>query len=195
MRPLPIIIGVLWVVPVTAQRPAIAPAPSVLFAASAADAAPGSNSMVDSALSRDPRELGAGIGAMAGLVAVYGLSHITLPTSCPTGSGSSCDSRWHSGPAGYLAGAAIGAGAGYLIGRLINGPYHRPRPPSAPLPNDTGVKAWQGALVGVGVGAFALPVLVHGFHLDRGGDGDAPIIYAPIGALIGAFVGAGGAAD
>lgn len=195
MRSLPILLGALAALPAAAQTPQIAPAPSVLFAASAAEAPPALHATTDTALSRDPREVGAGLGVMAGFAAVYGLGRLNLPAGCPTAATASCPDRWHPGVGGYLVGAAIGGVAGYAIGRLINGPYHRPTPPPATLPKDKGVKAWQGALVGAGVGAFALPILMHGFHLDRGGDGDAPIVLIPVGAVIGAFVGAGSAME
>src|SRR5882724_6783442 len=66
MRPLSLLLNALVVAPAAAQRAAIAPSPSVLFAASPAEAIVGSRATADTGLSRDPREVGAGIGVILG---------------------------------------------------------------------------------------------------------------------------------
>jgi len=88
-----------------------------------------------------------------------------------------------------VAGAAIGAGIGYFMGRSTPKGSYPDVPPQAPLPKDTGLTPAQGAGLGAALGAVALTFLA----LDSQGADGVPVgfVAIPFGALVGAFVGYG----
>jgi len=110
---------------------------------------------------RDYRYEGLALGGVV-LGAAGGWVGWNVSAACPTVPGARCDpDRFGNAVAAGLAGAAIGGGLGYLIGRLSSKPYPDQRPVTEPIrpslvPDSTrirvGYQHWKGAASGPGAG-------------------------------------------
>jgi hypothetical protein len=183
--------------PLEAQYRPIGPAPSRLFAVGSGTASPGVSADTLPKVG-DHRVAGALIGGVLGGAVAYVFAS-NAGGDCTTGVPSECSGEDGSAVFGALAGAAVGAGFGYLMGRST--PKARPPAnvqPVAPI-QDTGIKWWQGGLMGLGVGAAAGAGLGkyydsnHECHCEDPGMG----VYtgAFVGGLLGMLIGAGVAQD
>jgi hypothetical protein len=128
-------------------------------------------------------------------------------TSCPTVPGAQCEpDRLGNAVAAGLAGAAIGGGLGYLVGRLSSKPYpdqlHATQPADSMqlIPDSTrrvvGYQHWKGAAIGAAGGALLGALLGSGV-LSRCSDCDntdsdvvkASLVTAGLGGAFGFLVG------
>ena len=119
---------------------------------------------------RDYRYEGLAFGGVV-FGAAGGLLGWNVAQACPTVPGAQCDrDRLGNAIAVGLAGAALGGGLGYLVGRLTSKPYPNQlpaaEPPSIPLMPDSiplipdstrhlvGYQHWKGAAIGATSGAL-----------------------------------------
>jgi hypothetical protein len=172
--------------PLEAQYRPIGPAPSRLFAVeTGAGLTPDTLPKVG-----DHRVTGAVIGGVLGGTLGYVLG-------AASGGGNSCTQSGACGGNGWdeveflevAGGIFLGAGIGYLMGRSTPKGSYPDAPSPATLPKDTGLTPAQGAGIGAAIGAVALSV--YAIRNPSSEDGAMVIVAAPLGALVGAFVGYG----
>lgn len=118
---------------------------------------------------RDYRYEGLAFGGIV-LGAAGGWVGWNVSAACPTVPGAQCDpDRFGNAVAAGIAGAAIGGGLGYLIGRLSSKPYPEQLPATAQvrpslIPDSTrirvGYQHWEGAAIGAGTGGLIGTMLV-----------------------------------
>jgi hypothetical protein len=173
----------------------IAPAPSPLFAPMA-ELAPSAGDTTAEVRPATSFQNAISIfgGGVAG-VGAYAFLSQEFRGPCPDSPETQCPADRI--PVGWrLAGAAVSGTAGYLVTRGITGAWSKPRTPSAVevgVPRqETGLNWWQGGIVGAGVGALTTSFLAYGLHAGHElemSDGQAALVIAPLGALIGFVVG------
>ena len=179
--------------PLVAQQRPIVPAASVLFAPAAgvgrAEPTPGQE---------EARRGSGGVGALIGGALGAGM---VLFAYSQGGHGKICDAsipETCSGGNG-LDGASmvIGTVGGAALGFLVDRSLRRPRPasphpivsiPRDTLPPDTGLKWWQGSLLGAGLGGLGLVTAAKVMRWDEQSEISA-YAFAPLGAIVGLVVG------
>jgi hypothetical protein len=174
--------------PIAAQYKPIIPSPSRLFVVGTGTVIPDQSTDTLPKVG-DHRMTGAAIGGIIGGVAGFTLGRLMDESGGHPDCGGCVEDEPRSDIYGAAIGAFVGAGFGYLMGRSTPKGSYPDAPPPAPLPRDTGLSPKQGAGIGAAIGAVAFTFLA---LQDDSGDGEpVVIIAAPLGALVGAFVGYG----
>jgi hypothetical protein len=195
MRIPSLLLSTLVAIPVAAQTPQIAPAPSPLFAPMAELAPPAGDTTKQLGPATGFQNAISIFGGAAAGIGVYALLSQDFRETCPDSPDTPCPTNRI--PVGWrFVGAAVSGTAGYLLTRGMTGAWSKPRTPPAVEPvaprQETGLNWWQGGIVGAGVGALTTSFLAHGLHAGDEmelTDGQAALVIAPLGALIGFVVG------
>jgi hypothetical protein len=185
---LPSLLLTLAASPLAAQARRPAPAASVLFRPAPTEQVQDTVKVDDGLPQREGMLIGmiagAGVGYFVGMV-------LEGQGGCPAGGG--CGEAAH--PESRVIGAALFGVAGMLIGGSAAGP-HTPKlqhpEVTEPAHQDSGMKWWQGGVIGAGVGALGAAFLNYGLHAGHGlevTDDQSVVVIAPLGALLGFFVG------
>ena len=122
MRLHPFLLAAVIAFPATAQTPAIAPSPSVVFSASAPRRASARPETTDTAFHQDARGVGTGLGVLFGATTIFVLSKVHhVPCDGASGGvGSACTTLWQPGFGNYVVGAVLGGVAGFVVGNAIH---------------------------------------------------------------------------